>query len=198
MTKPSTRADRAQRIAGVSAFRRITRCSAVIATALLLAATVWTVATARLVQKPHLDPVVRSDAVVVLGEPDAAAMRRAHELLKQGVSSRLVLIIPYGAPPDCAHPPTGVTVTCVVPDPSTTQGDARAIGRLAREHHLGRIVVITWPTHISRSRMLIQRCYAGKLVMTGYRHALSSRTAQLHEQLYQSVAYLKASLVRGC
>jgi hypothetical protein len=156
------------------------------------------VVTAQRIQHPQLDPVVRSDAVVVLGEPDAAAMRRAHALLRQGVSTDLVLIIPFGAPPDCAAPPAGVTVTCVVPDPPTTRGDARVIGRLARQHQWRRIVVITWPTHVSRSRMLIERCYRDELIMTDYNHPLPTRAARLREQLYQSGAYLKATLVRGC
>jgi hypothetical protein len=199
MSRQSSRADDTREVVAARRSRRLVRRGGPLAAALLLsAAAAWTVVTAGLIQQPHLDQVVRSDAIVVLGEPDAGAMRRAHALLQQGVSAELVLIIPYGPPPDCADPPTGVTVSCVVPDPSTTRGDARAIGRLAQEHHWARIVVITWPTHISRSRALIQRCYPGELIMTDYQLSLPTRTARLQEQLYQSGAYLKATLARDC
>lgn len=148
------------------------------------------------VEHPRYDEVSEADAVVVLGEPDEPALRLAQRLLDQGVSDQLVLLTPFGDPPQCGDPPAGVTVTCTVPDPLTTQGDARAIGQLAKENGWDRLVVVTWDTHVTRSRRLIEACYSGTLMMTGYRlHAGSWEASELAHQVGGLV---KASLTPGC
>ena len=147
--------------------------------------------------RPTLDRPTRADAIVVLGQPDVAALAKAQRLIDEGISDQLVLAIPHGATPQCETPPKGVTVHCFVPDPSTTQGDARGIGKLARAHRWSRLVIITWTSHVSRSRMLIARCFHGHLQMTDYpRHM--SLTDWLSEYVYQSGAYVKALALPGC
>ena len=146
---------------------------------------------------PTLDQPTKADAIVVLGQPDLAALAKAQQLIDDGIADQLVLAIPHGASPQCADPPDGVTVHCFVPDPSTTQGDARGIGKLAREYEWTDLVVITWTSHISRSRMLIERCFAGELQMTDYPRRMSV-TGWLAEYAYQSGAFVKALASFGC
>ena len=148
------------------------------------------------VTHPRYDEVGPADAVVVLGEPDALSLRLAQRLLDEGVSDQLVLLRALSNPPQCASPPPGVTVTCLVPDPTTTQGDARAIGRLAAQKGWDRLVVVTWTTHVTRSRTLIEACYPGTLMMTGY--VLDMGDRRLAELAHQVGGYAKALVSRGC
>ena len=108
-----------------------------------------------------------------------------------------MISIPFGAPDECGQPPVGVDVFCFIPDPSTTRGEAQEIGRLAQEHGWSNVAVVTWPTHISRSRALIERCYGGTLQMVDYDDQMSFAT-RMQENVYQSGAFLKAMIDTGC
>ncbi len=148
------------------------------------------------VEHPRYDALGPADAVVVLGQPDSQALDLAQSLVDQGISSKLVLLSPWGEPPQCADPPAGVTVTCVVPDPKTTQGDARAIRDLAEQNGWHSLVVVTWATHVTRSRRLIEACYSGTLMMTGY--SLGPDGGGLEELAHQVGGYAKSLLTPGC
>lgn len=148
------------------------------------------------VEHPRYDAIRPADAVVVLGEPDRPALELAERLLDDGVSDRLVLLAPWGDPPECGDPPAGVTVTCLVPDPRTTQGDARAIRDIAAENGWTSLVVVTWATHVSRSRVLIEACFPGTVMMTGY--PLGPDGAGVGELVHQVGGYAKALLTPGC
>jgi uncharacterized SAM-binding protein YcdF (DUF218 family) len=58
-------------------------------------------------------------------------------------------------------------VLCFEPRPFSTQGEARTIARLARERGWSRVVVVTSTFHVTRARMLVRRCYHGRLWMVG-------------------------------
>lgn len=148
------------------------------------------------VEHPRYDAVSRADAVVVLGEPDAPALALAQRMLDQGISDQLLLLTPFGEPPQCGEPPAGVTVTCVVPDPLTTQGDARAIREVADEHGWDSLVVVTWDTHVTRSRVLIRACWSGTLMVTGY--PLHRGGWNASELVHQVGGLVKAHLSSGC
>ena len=103
-----------------------------------------------LIQFPVTDEPTAVDAIVVLGEPDDYSMGEAERLVRDGISDELVISTPFGEPGDiCRNPPTGLTVTCFVPDPLTTRGEAQEIGRLAKQRGWTAIAVVTWPTHVS-------------------------------------------------
>ncbi len=119
-------------------------------------------------------------------------MGEAERLVRDGISDELVISTPFGEPGDiCRNPPTGLTVTCFVPDPSTTRGEAQEIGRLAKQRGWTAIAVVTWPTHVSRSRMLIGRCFDGDVQMVSYDDHMGTQ-GRINENLYQSGAFLKA------
>jgi len=174
--------------------KKLVRRVALVLLALMLLAGIDLVAQIRY---PRLDAIQKADAVVVLGEPDVPALARAQQLLNAGISDNLLLIIPFGAPPQCGAPPAGVHVYCVIPDPLTTRGDARAIRRIADEHHWTRLVVVTWTSHVSRSRTLIDRCFAGTVMMTNYPTGYSTAD-WIKEFAHQTAGYVKVVAAPGC
>jgi len=103
-----------------------------------------------------------ADAVVVL----AGATERlpvAVQLAEQG-SGVLVISAAEGkvnAPArKLCGSPGDLTVYCFDAAPSTTRGEARAIGRLARQHGWATLTVVTSTYHVPRARLLVERCTA--------------------------------------
>jgi uncharacterized SAM-binding protein YcdF (DUF218 family) len=97
----------------------------------------------------------RADAIVVLGPslPDrvAQAVRLADEL---GVGQLAVSIGDTSGQATaypCAGAPAALEVTCFVPAPYTTRGEAREVGTLARERGWRSVIVIA-PTPSSAAR----------------------------------------------
>lgn len=165
--------------------------------ATLILAVSWVAFSLLVIQFPARVQPTTADAIIVLGQPDDDSLAKADDLLARGVSNRLILSTPFGEPTVCSKPPEGVEVQCFVPNPSTTRGEAQEIGRLAGRNGWTNIVVITWPTHLSRSRWLIERCYGHTLQMVATDSEMSLG-ARLTENLYQTAAFAKALLVRGC
>ena len=157
----------------------------------------WVAFSLVVIQFPQADTARRADAIVVLGPVDGANVAKARQLIAQGISDQLVISTPYGPAPECANPPANVQVLCFVPDPSTTRGEAQEIGRLAQQKGWTDIVVITWATHISRSRGLIEQCYQGALQMVEYDNG-AGIGSRIYEDFYQTGAFLKAIFVRAC
>lgn len=54
-------------------------------------------------------------------------------------------------------------VTCPVPDPVTTRGEARAIAALAAERGWDSLIAVTSTYHIARAEMLLERCFPGRI-----------------------------------
>jgi uncharacterized SAM-binding protein YcdF (DUF218 family) len=135
----------------------------------------WLIACAFLFVWPHTDPVPRkADAVVVLSGGRDSRLDPALALVRRGVAPLLVISSPRQDPKWrtarelCSAQPTGrFRVLCFEAVPFSTQGEARAIGRLARTHHWKNVVVVTSTYHVTRARMLIRRCYPGALSMVG-------------------------------
>lgn len=92
--------------------------------------------------------------------------------------------------------PTLFRVLCFEADPYSTQGEARAIGRLALKRHWRRVVVVTSTFHVTRARMLVKRCYPGALSMVG----TSSTWWRLPEEWASETGKLLVQLTvrRGC
>jgi uncharacterized SAM-binding protein YcdF (DUF218 family) len=118
-------------------------------------------ATARLFVWPDrgLPPTV--DAIVSLDVP-FSAVDAATRLAEQHRAPYLVVSLgrpksSYGCPP----PVTGVRLICFNPDPATTQGEAEAIGRMARRYHWRSIAVVTITPQDTRARLRMERCFTG-------------------------------------
>lgn len=141
-----------------------------------------------------------ADAIVVLGgEPQAASF--GLRLLNDGDARDLVLSNPYGPPPWgdlsslCPDRPAP-RVTCFAPDPSTTRGEARQIGRLAAQNGWDDVIVVAPTFHISRARMIVKRCYPGRLRMVEYRP--NRPLLWPYHYVYQTFGFAKAGVLRGC
>ena len=135
----------------------------------------WLVACAFLFVWPRADaPPAHADAVVVLSGARNLRLDPALQLVERGVAPLLAI---SGAARDprwrkarqlCAAGHVGrVRVVCFMPVPFSTRGEARAIGRLARARGWNRVVVVTSTFHVTRTRLLFHRCYAGRLWVVG-------------------------------
>jgi uncharacterized SAM-binding protein YcdF (DUF218 family) len=58
-------------------------------------------------------------------------------------------------------------VLCPVPDPITTQGEARAIGRVAAERGWESVIAVTSTYHIARAELVLGRCFPGRIQAVG-------------------------------
>ena len=123
----------------------------------------WIVATVRLVFVPTEDDVGKADAVVVLAGSKHERLDRGLELVRDGVAP--VLVISDGFDPRqpranrlCQEGGERFTVVCFTPDPDSTRGEARSTAQLARERDWQRVLLVTSRFHVTRARMLFDRC----------------------------------------
>ena len=105
------------------------------------------------------------DAVVVLGGSPTARLDAATQLVQvlPDPPPTLVLAVQYPAPIlDCGTVPglTELPVACFSPEPATTSGEAVWIADEAAAQDWGRLVVVTSDYHVTRARVLVERCVA--------------------------------------
>ncbi|MFC7448777.1 YdcF family protein [Rhodococcus daqingensis] len=152
--------------------------------------------------RPQVDPLRPADAIVVLGGADWRRYPFGIELGLDGWAPTVVLSNPEGAENDwlthvCATPQKGIELDCIVPDPPTTRGEARELGRLAQQNGWRHLIVVTFTPHISRARFILHRCFDGDLTMVSSPGDISP-PRWVFEYLYQTAGYLKAVLPPGC
>lgn len=117
----------------------------------------------------HDQDPVRADAIVVLSGsklrlPTGVRLMREHD-------APLLVVSRNDHPTNlerqaCAHA-LGFKTLCVRADPFSTQGEARLIARLAKVRGWRAVDVVTSRFHVYRARLIIRRCYHGKLAMVG-------------------------------
>lgn len=156
----------------------------------------------------YLDP--RTDVVGAGGPADAVvalagvprSIGTARWLVERGVAPELVVSDAYGSGDAemnalCASRPVGYRVTCFVPDPDTTRGEARAIRRLASERGWDDVVVVASTSHVSRARLIVGRCFGGRLRMVS--SVEGPGAAYLgYQVVYETAAFVKAAVFQGC
>ena len=145
--------------------------------ALLIIVSLWFVAVALLFVWPSAKsgPPAHADVVVVLSGGLNRRLDPALKLVQEGVAPVLAISSAFKDPNwTKAHRlcrgedgATRFRVLCFAAVPYSTRGEARAIARLARERGWSKIVVVTSTYHVTRARMLIRRCYHGRLWMVG-------------------------------
>jgi hypothetical protein len=137
-----------------------------------------------------------ADAVVVLGSFDGR-LDRGLELVERATAPVLVLSQGGDLHPVCESRPA-YEVICRTPSPFTTRGEARMVRDLADERGWESIVVVTSAHHVTRARLLFERCFDGRVQMTAAtaEHPLVERPAKvLHEWLGLGQAL---TVARGC
>jgi uncharacterized SAM-binding protein YcdF (DUF218 family) len=158
-------------------------------------------ATARWIVWPHTDPAPRhADAVVVLGGGGGERLAEGLRLVKARVAR--VLVISEGERPGWTEANrlckggALFEVVCFDPEPGRTQGEARAMARLAEERGWKDVVVVTSDYHAIRAGRLFARCFGHDVpVVAAGPDGLPGVGQILHEWL----AYAHASLIeRDC
>jgi uncharacterized SAM-binding protein YcdF (DUF218 family) len=139
----------------------------------------WAAVVARFVLWPVQDAPRRADAVVVLSG-DHLRLGKALELMARRVAPTLV--ISDGLAPGwrqanrlCRGGARGrFRVVCFRPDPYSTRGEARAVARMASARGWRSVVVVTSTYHVTRARLLFDRCVDASVRVTGstYRRSL--------------------------
>lgn len=142
---------------------------ALLAGVLLLAAGI--ALTARLFLWPRTDDVRRADAVVVFGARSRPERLPAGlRLIDRGVAPVLVLASAPLENPLCRSPRRKrLEVVCFTPHPFSTRGEARTVGRLAARRGWRSLVLVTSTWHVTRARMLLRRCFDGKVLAVAAR-----------------------------
>lgn len=104
------------------------------------------------------------DAIVSLDGDRPRRLRKAVELAAGGIAPTLVVVRAEAVAPELLAA-TGLpfAILSIVPDPSTTRGEARAVARLAAARGWRRILVVTSSYHIPRARMIFRRSVPAEL-----------------------------------
>lgn len=163
---------------------------------------IWLVGCYLVVAEPTVNKPAKVDAILVLGPPDVdGRAQAAYALARAHYASTVVVSV--GAAKQlrtrtaCRNQDPAFQVICFSPEPATTQGEAEEIGRLARQHGWKSVIVVTSKYHISRARLIVERCLPGKVLMVAA-PGKPSVTKWAYEFAYQSGAYLKAFRHPGC
>ena len=118
-------------------------------------------------------PPKHADVVVVLSG-DKKRLAPALELVRRGVAPVLAISTvertrhwPEARRLCEARRYDGARVVCFDAVPFSTQGEARAVARLARERGWRSVVVVTSTFHVTRADMLFHRCVKLPLYVVG-------------------------------
>jgi uncharacterized SAM-binding protein YcdF (DUF218 family) len=120
----------------------------------------------RLFVFPASSTPAHADAVVVLAGGDGERLDRGLELIRQGVSSNLVVSTGPDALCGAQH---DFAVYCFLPHPDDTRGEAEAIGRIAQREGWEHLVLVTSDYHATRARLLLGRCFSGTIDVSAAR-----------------------------
>lgn len=86
-------------------------------------------------------------------------------------------------------------VTCIAPDPETTQGEAEAFARLAEQRGWGSVTVVSQTSHLPRIRILMDRCFPGTVQVVAVPEPWWMWPYRF---VYESGAMVKVALTPGC
>lgn len=132
----------------------------------------WLATIAVLFIWPREDSPERADAIVVLSGSRDYRLPRALELMRAGVAPTLV--ISNGQDPRwrqasrlCADGHQSFRVVCFIPEPDSTQGEAEGVARIAAQRDWRTVALVTSRFHVTRARMLFERCFSGNVDVVG-------------------------------
>lgn len=150
--------------------------------------------------RPELDKPSSADAVILLSGDHGERLPVALRLMGERVAPTLVFLgtIDRVLEDQLCAESRDFEALCVRPQPDSTRHEARAAGRLVKERGWRKIIVVTSTFHVSRSRMLFDRCVDGTVLVVGAdpTHGMRLHVRQVvHEWLGSAHAL---SLGRGC
>lgn len=150
----------------------------------------------RLFVVPSSNRPASADAFVVLGGPTYIDRLRTGAHLVDTYPNAVLVVSTPGDTPCPGFPRFTQQVICFRPDPTTTQGEARATAALAAEYGWKKITVVTTADQVWRARLRFSRCWSGDLqVVQAPTHLLT----RLIDVPYELAATVKAEIFqRGC
>jgi uncharacterized SAM-binding protein YcdF (DUF218 family) len=162
---------------------------------------VWAVFAVRVVLFPSEESPGRADVVVVLSG-DHLRLGKALELMTRHVAPTLVISdgLARGwrqANRLCRGGAAGrFRVLCFRPHPYSTRGEARAVARMAVARGWRSVLVVTSTYHVTRARLLFDRCVSARVSVTGS----SYQRSLIPLEVFLEPAKLVYALVvaRGC
>ncbi len=167
----------------------------------------WAVAGIFLYVAPPSDEPKHADVLFVLGPPDQR-MVYAEQLMQQGYAPTLAVSSPVDEhgrfEASICGAQRSYRIICFKPDPFTTQGEARALKDLSQKYGWTSANVLTAQFHVTRARVIVDRCYKGDLHMVAYRNGLpllslsDPTNSWVYEYLYQTAAFVKVALHPEC
>ncbi len=162
----------------------------------------WLLACLLVVAEPTVNKPVRSDAILVLGPPLVdGRLDEALRLADEHYAGTVVISIGWAKGRQrvaaCADDNPAYRVICFQPDPTTTRGEAEQLGSLARAHGWHSVLVVTSKYHVSRARLIVQRCMPGtvRMIAAPGKQSLGDWAYQF---AYQTGGFVKAFLHRSC
>ena len=149
---------------------------------------------------PEQDTPRAADAVVVLAGSRNPRLEKGLELMRRRVAPILVVSdAPAPGWPRANRLCAGrarFRVICFKPEPYSTRGEAQMVARMARRRGWRRIVVVTSVFHVTRSRLLFERCVDGEVQLVGARYAYARAPRYVFSE-WVKLAYAQ-TLGRGC
>lgn len=163
--------------------------------------TLFLAATARFFVWPSTSDADRADAVVVLDGGTGERLDKARALMARGVAPTLAIStgreMDTDEADDLCTKPQPFAVVCFSPRPDSTRGEAQALATLARQNRWNEVVLVTSTYHVTRARILVDRCFGGRVDVVAAsppRRPLHWAGAIAHEW----AGMLEATLRRGC
>lgn len=187
---------------GLRGRRRRTRVLVAIGALLGLLGTAWVAVCVRFVANPRIDPHEPVDALYVLG-PLETRIEPALALMDAGLAPVMLATLSLDAAgrpyftDHCGRTTPRYRIECVVPDPYTTRGEARLLGREVRERGWTRVAVLASTAQAERARLLLARCVPGTVLVWDHHEDRDVR-AWLGEFVHQSGGWLQAQLEPDC
>ena len=176
----------------------------------MLLVTVIGLSVASAVLRPRVDSPDRVDAIVVVAGAADDRYVYARHLAEEGIADRILVSQPLGATAPyattlgsyCAATPVTardgrkVEIECFDPDMDTTEGEAKAATRIARERGWDSLLAVTYWGHVSRVRIYFNQCFDGAVYVTDTPRPLPKlKTGAL---LHETGGYLKAFFKPAC
>jgi uncharacterized SAM-binding protein YcdF (DUF218 family) len=164
----------------------------------------WLIGGYFVVVSPVTNRLESADAIVVLGPPDGDGRTEyAIELAEQHYAPVVAISVESNLQRDLkgacnGRVPSGIIAMCFRASPETTQGEARQIKAYAAQYGWKRIIVVTSSYHVSRARLIVERCFKGQVLMESPPVGHSVATIA-YQYLYQTAGYVKAlAITTGC
>ena len=114
-----------------------------------------------------------ADAIVMLSG-DIARLKPAEQLARRGTAPILAISRVPGTQPGLAAKGlcaagsyAGVKVLCFTARPYSTRGEAETFSRIARARGWRSAVVVSSTYHLTRAKLLFDRCFDGRLAFVG-------------------------------